>query len=423
MNKAVIVLFTLAVFLSTVFAQSEAKPVIAKGVGDIVGGRKDIAREKALEDALRRAVEQAVGTFISSDAMVENGVLLSEKIYKESKGFVKSYEVVEETVDEKSQLVWVTIKAEVLMLKLSESLKQLISQVGTIRLLYAVTGETELISALKEDLISNGIEVVDPGLLKNVLDRQKAALANEGVQEAIGAGMWFWARYVLRGSVQVFQEPDMNVYGTWMKVTTLKYHVEIIDVTTAVIVASLADSFTNTGGTVEVAVKKCVNEAFNRIAGKIPRRILEYQASKHSVILVARNVPDLWSKLRMIPGISGLELTEKLASEERYQFRYDGDLKTLEKRLMEFGYMVKVVDKTFYVTYSNLISVTVTNATFSDLKKIRENFEVEQSTYSQGTIKAKIKGDAYNIAKILESLGFEIVDVTELGISCRGSGR
>ncbi|MEM2941914.1 MAG: flagellar assembly protein T N-terminal domain-containing protein, partial [Candidatus Bathyarchaeia archaeon] len=80
-----------------------------------------MAREKALEDALRRAVEQAVGTFISSDAMVENGVLLSEKIYKESKGFVKSYEVVEETVDEKSQLVWVTIKAEVLMLKLSES--------------------------------------------------------------------------------------------------------------------------------------------------------------------------------------------------------------------------------------------------------------------------------------------------------------
>ncbi len=44
------------------------------------GGRKDIARDHAIKDDLRKAVEQAVGTFISSETVVENYEVLSDRI-------------------------------------------------------------------------------------------------------------------------------------------------------------------------------------------------------------------------------------------------------------------------------------------------------------------------------------------------------
>ena len=48
------------------------KEVMVEGVSSIERGRKDIARDHAIKDALRKAVEQAVGTFISSKTVVEN---------------------------------------------------------------------------------------------------------------------------------------------------------------------------------------------------------------------------------------------------------------------------------------------------------------------------------------------------------------
>ncbi len=48
------------------------------------GGRKDIARDHAIKCALRKVVEKAVGTFISSDTVVENYEVLSDRIYSKA---------------------------------------------------------------------------------------------------------------------------------------------------------------------------------------------------------------------------------------------------------------------------------------------------------------------------------------------------
>jgi len=50
----------------------------------VEGGRKDIARDHAIKDALRKAVEQAVGTFIFSETVVENYEVLSDRIYSKA---------------------------------------------------------------------------------------------------------------------------------------------------------------------------------------------------------------------------------------------------------------------------------------------------------------------------------------------------
>src|SRR5262245_4601069 len=84
--------------------------VTAEGVASI-GTDKAAAHDKAIEDALRRAVEQAVGTMVESETSVENYQLLSDKIYSRSSGYVKKYQVVSEQAE--GNLLRIRIEAEV----------------------------------------------------------------------------------------------------------------------------------------------------------------------------------------------------------------------------------------------------------------------------------------------------------------------
>jgi hypothetical protein len=111
-------LFTASATL-TVMGQ-ETKTVTAEGVAVIQNGAKDIARDAAVEDAQKRAVEQAVGILIDSQTQVENYQLISDKILSQTKGYIKRYNIAGETVD--GTLLRVRINAEVSLGQLTDDL-------------------------------------------------------------------------------------------------------------------------------------------------------------------------------------------------------------------------------------------------------------------------------------------------------------
>lgn len=117
-------LVCLAVFFVATAAlpsmSQESKTVTAEGVAAIQGNARDIARDAALEDAQKRAVEQAIGILIDSQTQVENYQLISDKILAQTKGYIKRYNVTSETVD--SGLLRVRINAEVALGQLSDDL-------------------------------------------------------------------------------------------------------------------------------------------------------------------------------------------------------------------------------------------------------------------------------------------------------------
>ncbi|MFA4910895.1 MAG: flagellar assembly protein T N-terminal domain-containing protein, partial [Desulfobacteria bacterium] len=76
--------------------QLQLQVVKAEGMGAIVNNDKAIARDNAIEDALRKAVEQAVGTLVSSETMVENFQLLSDSIYTKTEGYIQKYKIISE---------------------------------------------------------------------------------------------------------------------------------------------------------------------------------------------------------------------------------------------------------------------------------------------------------------------------------------
>jgi hypothetical protein len=98
----------------------ETKTVTAEGVAVIQGGARDLARDAAIEDAQKRAVEQAIGILIDSQTQVENYQLISDKILSQTKGYIKHYSVASETVED--TLLRVRINAEVALGQLTDDL-------------------------------------------------------------------------------------------------------------------------------------------------------------------------------------------------------------------------------------------------------------------------------------------------------------
>lgn len=69
--------------------------ILAEGVSAVVS-TVDIARDHALNDALRKAVEQAVGAFITSETMVSSFQLIEDNIYSRTSGYVSGYRIIDE---------------------------------------------------------------------------------------------------------------------------------------------------------------------------------------------------------------------------------------------------------------------------------------------------------------------------------------
>ncbi|KPK88782.1 MAG: hypothetical protein AMJ94_14140 [Deltaproteobacteria bacterium SM23_61] len=117
----------------------QSQTVTAEGVGAVFGNDRAIARDQAIQDALRKAVEQAVGTLVSSETMVQNFQTLNDKIYTQTQGYIQSYRILAETPG--TNIHQVTIQATVAIGDLEKDLQALgflLGQVGKPRIMILV---------------------------------------------------------------------------------------------------------------------------------------------------------------------------------------------------------------------------------------------------------------------------------------------
>jgi hypothetical protein len=105
-----IVLAALVLVWASAQAQSSTLTVSVDGVGavrgDVVQGR-----DEAIRDALRRAVEQAVGVSIEGRTLMVDLQVVEDRVVGQAAGFVRSYRLVQESRDD--DLYRVTIEAVV----------------------------------------------------------------------------------------------------------------------------------------------------------------------------------------------------------------------------------------------------------------------------------------------------------------------
>ena len=98
----------------------------AYGFAAVEGGRLRKAREEALHAALRNAVEQVLGTVVSSNTQVHDATLMRSRIFAQSRGFVEHYRIVAEGVVDGSYRVELIAKVarNMLLQSYSAYLKQ-----------------------------------------------------------------------------------------------------------------------------------------------------------------------------------------------------------------------------------------------------------------------------------------------------------
>ncbi len=114
----------------------EVQTITVKGEGWFEGSDGLIGKDRAINDALRKAVEQAVGTLVSSETMVQNFQTLNDQIYLQSQGYVQNYRVLSES--QRPNVYEVTIQASVATGPIKEKLEALgflLQQVGKPRIM------------------------------------------------------------------------------------------------------------------------------------------------------------------------------------------------------------------------------------------------------------------------------------------------
>lgn len=126
---------------------AQTQTVTAEGVAGVQGDPA-IARDNAIQDALRKAVEQAVGTLVASETLVENFQVVRDNIYNKSSGYIKEYKIVKESPGK--DLFTVTISAVV-------GTGDLKNDLGALGLLIARAGKPRTLFMIAEQNIGQEI--------------------------------------------------------------------------------------------------------------------------------------------------------------------------------------------------------------------------------------------------------------------------
>lgn len=137
------------------------------GYANVVDGRKDLARESAIQNAFRRAVEQAVGVMIESESVVNNFELVRDKICSQSAGYIKKYTITKENFEGDTCIV--EIKALVSRVKLEKGL-------DSHGLMMKKMGKPRIVMLLSEQSVTQekpsywwGGNAIDMGVAENTM--------------------------------------------------------------------------------------------------------------------------------------------------------------------------------------------------------------------------------------------------------------
>lgn len=147
--------------LTTIWSQN-APLVAGKGEQKVVSTGMGATSEQATQDALRSAIEIAVGSMVSSNTLVSNDKIIRDEIFNHSKGFVRSYEVVSESGNPTDGYV-VTISAIVTREHIANTLKaQGVSVNYNAKAMFVQLKEWDNLANAERDMAKNlfGLEAI-----------------------------------------------------------------------------------------------------------------------------------------------------------------------------------------------------------------------------------------------------------------------
>lgn len=268
-----------------------AQPVAQKVIqaNGAAAGDGPAAREKAVNRALRAAVEQGVGTFIDSGTMVENFQLIQDRILSEVKGYVSSYDVIKDNQGQ-GGVYRVTVQATVVLATIESDLRalNLIREMkGNPRVMViAKEGQDGLESkggvlrtCVEQAFLKHDFPLVDVDQLKMV--RERDAMLNTSDQTAaVALAKRYGAEILVLCEGQTNFGGQSMVYGINVFAVNANVTVRAIKTDTAQVMASEATEATAREDSQMLAGQQALTEAGTEAAKRILKAVSENMRSE-----------------------------------------------------------------------------------------------------------------------------------------------
>jgi len=344
-----IVIFTLVILI--IFsvaieskAQQATKVVTAKGVATIFGEDKALARDQAIDDALRKAVEQTLGTFVQASTLVQNNMVVEDNILAWSDGYVRSHRIISEGLADPSTYE-VNIEAEVELANLKndwESIQNLLIRMGNPRVMFMIEEQnigqsTNRFNYLSVDMnitettfldkfIQNRFECVDPATVRqNIKQDQALAVLQGDTKLASAIAKKLDAEVIITGKAFAKVATGINLGGMKSCQANVTARVIKADVATIIATGSQHAAYPHidevTGGT--EAIKKATNKLSDDLIAKITQKWKDefYKATTVKMIVHGVNSFDQIDNFKntlkfLIRGIKDVytrDITESMA--------------------------------------------------------------------------------------------------------------
>jgi hypothetical protein len=272
--------FCLIILISAVLSVTTAEAqqmVQAEGMAAIHKNLVDIARDKAIDNAQRSAVEKVVGVMITSTTEVENFQVKMDRILSESGGFINSYKIIKQKRE--GDLYEVTIEADVGVGRLKDrmaAMNMIMVRKSKPRLMifFSEQAQKDAIAeaAMAGYFLSQGFRLVDADLLRKARDIQTLQAKSVNREQITGIARQYGAEIVILGSVEVttksFKMGDVEVQSNEVAVSG-----KVINGDTGEIIAS--DSKIRKGD-----MKVVIEQAAGALAKDMKENILERWSSE-----------------------------------------------------------------------------------------------------------------------------------------------
>jgi len=338
------------------------KVITAEGIAAIEKGDIPGARDRALDDALRKAVEQAVGTLIESETMVQNYKVLSDSIYSQTKGFVRTYNIVSEK--QEGPLYQVTVAATVAVGDVQsdlQSLGLLIQRMRKPRVIVMIPEdnvhdsgwwshwagnigmvEAEMIKALK----AREFTVMDALTVRKSIDKEAALKALEGDAAAAGRiALQAGAEVLITG--QAVAQPAGNIAGSQMHSYQASVTARAVKADTGEILATASGSGRAAHLNSTAGGNEALKQAAGMLSGDLIRQITTQWAKEASgtrilALSVSGISKDLVDDLAVemkatVRGVTEVFQREYADGVARLDVDFKGDAELLSKSLRGFA--------------------------------------------------------------------------------------
>ncbi len=329
-------------------------------VTGVAAGEDLTAEDEAVAQALRQAVEQACGVFLTSQSEAVNYQAVYDKIFADTVGFVREHEVLDTWTEDGKTCA--KVRARVSTQQFAEDwavIAHTVNQENNPRVVVAIlenvtdegdtteVDEAGAVQGIIEDyFLQRGITLMDRETAADVTKRDVllAALSND--EDAVASlGARFDADVVVTGRASAKFGKKLNVAGVEMFQFTATMNIRIIQTDSGVVLVSktLGPTTTNTlqrGGGADEALTALAEESAPEILTAVVDAWRERAHVSRTVALTISGMDyAAWKVFKTemddLRGVQAVRLREITQSVAHIDVEYDYDNEILADNLLE----------------------------------------------------------------------------------------